>query len=119
MAGAAACQSDVGPQPTFGDDRVSLTPFRLADAPIMVRWDSDPEMQRWLDLPAQDPEGFDHLAHCEHVIREWWAQWEARKGRASPHEPCACSVSGVRGVGADSDRARGRRRQPRIASRGP
>ena len=48
----------------------------------MVRWDSDPEMQRWLDFPTEHPEGFDHLAHCEQVIGEWWVEWEAGKRAA-------------------------------------
>ncbi len=66
-----------GPQPILCDEVACLGPFRLEDANVMVHWDADPEMQRWLDFPTELPQGFNHLAHGEGVIRRWWSLWEA------------------------------------------
>lgn len=56
----------------LADGVVVLTPWRLVDAPILVRFDLDPELQRWFDFPTDPVEPAAHLARAQEVIRRWW-----------------------------------------------
>jgi len=66
------------PQPMLADGVVVLTPWRLADAPVLVRFDLDPELQRWFDFPTDPVEPAEHLARAQEVIRRWWQGYDER-----------------------------------------
>ncbi|MFL5909842.1 MAG: GNAT family N-acetyltransferase [Gaiellaceae bacterium] len=57
-------------QPALTDGVVTLTPFTLDDAPIMVQWDHDSEMAKWFDWPLVPPAPHD-LQHAQQVVERW------------------------------------------------
>jgi RimJ/RimL family protein N-acetyltransferase len=62
----------------LSDGVIALAPFELADAGTIVRWDLDPETQRWFDWPAtRGGEDATLLASAERTVRGAWAMWEA------------------------------------------
>lgn len=68
----------------LSDGVVALAPFELADAVTILKWDADPEVQRWYDWPItppwDDPGTFQaRLAHAERVALDQPAAWNAGK----------------------------------------
>jgi len=66
----------------LGDGVVSLSPFTLADAPTILKWDADPEIQHWYDWPLtpawDDPQTYRaRLERAERVAKEQPAAWSA------------------------------------------
>jgi RimJ/RimL family protein N-acetyltransferase len=54
------------------DGIIRLAPLELADAPLVMAWDADPEIQRWFDWPvgaAGDLDG------AERTVRDKQARW--------------------------------------------
>ena len=72
------------PENRPGDGVIALGPFELADAPVVLAWDADREVQHWYDWPltppADDPETYAaRLASAEGTVRGKRAEWEAGK----------------------------------------
>jgi len=70
------------PQNRMHDGAVQLAPFDLADAVTVMKWDADPDIQRWYDWPQtppwNDPEAHDtRRANAERVIQAKSAAWAA------------------------------------------
>lgn len=70
------------PENRVSDGVVSLAPFELADAVTVMKWDADPEVQRWYDWPLtppwNDPDTYEvRRAHAERVIQDQPAAWDA------------------------------------------
>jgi RimJ/RimL family protein N-acetyltransferase len=70
------------PGNTLTDGLVSLAPFELADAPTIMSWDADPDVQRWFDWPLTPPvDDRDSYAarraSAERTVRHKWARWES------------------------------------------
>ena len=59
------------------DGVITLTPFRLADAPTLMAIDLDPDAARWFDFPEITFDERAHRDHAEQVVRRWWAEAEA------------------------------------------
>lgn len=54
------------------DGTISLTPFQLADAPVLMAIDRDPDCARWFDFPEITMDEAAHREYAEQVIRRWW-----------------------------------------------
>lgn len=62
------------------DGTISLTPFLLDDAPLLMAIDRDPACARWFDFPEITMDERAHRDHAEGVLRRW--QKEAEEDRA-------------------------------------
>lgn len=60
------------------DGTITLTTFRLDDAPVLMAIDRDPDCARWFDFPEMTLDERAHRRHAEDVIRRW--ESEARHG---------------------------------------
>lgn len=68
------------PENRLSDGVVSLSPFELADAVTIMKWDADPQVQHWYDWPLtpawDDPATYQaRLARAERVARDQPASW--------------------------------------------
>lgn len=69
------------PASRLSDGVVRLAPFELVDAETVLRWDADPDVQRWYDWPltpsADDPATYAaRLASAERTVRGAWQRWD-------------------------------------------
>src|SRR5262245_15003310 len=68
------------PENRLGDGVIALAPYDLADAPVVLEWDADREIQRWYDWPRTPPADdaatyAARLASAESTIAEGRASW--------------------------------------------
>jgi RimJ/RimL family protein N-acetyltransferase len=68
----------------MSDGAIALAPFALADVVTVMKWDADPDIQRWYDWPLtppwQDPATYEaRRANAERVIRGQPEAWDAGK----------------------------------------
>jgi RimJ/RimL family protein N-acetyltransferase len=73
------------------DGTISLTPFQLDDAPVLMAIDRDPDCARWFDFPEITMDEHAHRDHAEQVIRGWWN--EAVEGSTYPFAIRICDVA--------------------------
>ena len=69
------------PENRLSDGVVSLSPYELRDAPVVLEWDADREIQHWYDWPLtpvpDDPDTYAaRLLSAEQTIRTSRASWE-------------------------------------------
>lgn len=62
----------------LSDGTITLTPFRLEDAPTLMAIDRDPDAARWFDFPELTLDEAAHRRHAEQVIRGWWEETRTR-----------------------------------------
>jgi len=62
----------------LSDGTITLTPFRIEDAPTLMEIDRDPDAARWFDFPAMTLDEAQHRRHAEGVIRTWWIETRDR-----------------------------------------
>lgn len=68
------------PENRLHDGVIALAPYQLGDAPTVVEWDADREIQHWYDWPLTQPAGDQatvaaRVASAESTIRGCQASW--------------------------------------------
>ncbi len=57
---------------------ISLTPFRLEDAPVLMEIDRDRDCARWFDFPEITMDEVAHREHAEGIVKRWWKEADER-----------------------------------------
>lgn len=70
------------PENQMSDGVIRLAPFELADTVTVMKWDADPDVQRWYDWPLtppwNDPATYEaRRANAERVVRGQPEAWNA------------------------------------------